>query len=117
MSSSIGIYCLSVGVLMMIWWSVSVRRGALRRPDRSRSEMALHLVAEMLTAILLVVSGVSLLTNGDSAVPIAALALGMLLYTVIASPGYFIARQELPPVYLFGALAMLTIAAAVGLVL
>lgn len=101
---------------MVIWWTVSLRRGAGGRPDRSQSEMTFHLVAEFVTAMLLVVSGITLLASGDSAIPIAALALGMLLYTVIVSPGYFIARRELAPARMFGGLALLTGAAAVVLI-
>ena len=43
----------------------------------------------------------------------ALVALGMLLYTVIQSPGYFLARHELAPVVMFAVLALLTVAAIV----
>jgi hypothetical protein len=35
----------------------------------------------------------------------------MLLYTVIASPGYFIARHQRAPAAMFAVLAVLTVAA------
>ena len=38
----------------------------------------------------------------------------MLLYTVIQSPGYFVARHERAPVVMFAVLALLTIAAIVA---
>jgi hypothetical protein len=37
--------------------------------------------------------------------------LGMLLYTVIVSPGYFLARRQLPAAGMFGVLAALTVTA------
>jgi hypothetical protein len=45
---------------------------------------------------------------GSSANAAVAAGLGMLLYTVIASPGYFLACRELPVVGMFGVLAALT---------
>ena len=35
------------------WRRLDIRRGALKRPDRRRAEMALHLAAEFVTAVLL----------------------------------------------------------------
>ena len=116
MHTAVALYCIAVGILMTVWWTASLRRGVLRRHDRSRSEMTLHILAEALTAILLVASGLTLLVIGDGAIPVATLALGMLLYTVIVSPGYFVARHEPEPVYMFGGLMMLTVAGAVVLV-
>ncbi|GEM_PF-6815152 len=46
---------------------------------------------------------------------LALAGLGMLLYTVIASPGYFIARHQRAPAVMFAVLAVLTAAATVGL--
>ena len=97
-------FCLGVGVLMLAWWAVAIRQGALTRPDRAPAEIRLHLAAEVLTAVLLVVGAVQL-RLGAGAGP-AVVGLGMLLYTVIASPGYFVARGERPPVVMFAVLGM-----------
>jgi hypothetical protein len=40
-----------------------------------------------------------------------AVGLGMLLYTVIVSPGYFLARRELPAAAMFAVLAALAVTA------
>lgn len=94
---------------MIVWWSLDIRSGALSRGDRAPVEIALHLGAEMLTAFLLVVGGVvALTTDGRS---VAFVALGMLLYTVIQSPGYFVARKEAAPAVMFAALLVFTVAA------
>ena len=97
---------------MVAWWAMDIRGGALTRPDRTRIEIGLHLVAELLTAALLVVGGVIVLTGGPAIV--ALIALGMLLYTVIQSPGYFVARGEAGPVAMFAVLALTTVLAMVG---
>ncbi len=113
MHAAAGIYCLVVGVLMVVWWGVDIRRGALARPDRSRPESALHLAAELVTAGLLVTGGVLLITAGTAGLALAGL--GMLLYTVIASPGYFVARHQRVPAAMFATLAVLTAAAIAGI--
>ena len=97
---------------MAIWWGIEIRNGALNRPDRSRGEIALHLAAEVVTALLLATGGMILARGGPRW--LALVGLGMLLYTVIQSPGYFVARQELAPVVMFAVLALLTIAAIVA---
>lgn len=94
---------------MGLWWGVEIRHGALSRPDRNRGEIALHLAAESATALFLAVGGIVLGGGGDRWW--ALVGLGMLLYTVIQSPGYFVARHELAPVVMFAALAVLTIVA------
>jgi hypothetical protein len=48
---------------------------------------------------------------GSAADAWVAADLGMLLYTVIVSPGYFLARREFLAVGMFGVLAALTVAA------
>jgi len=47
--------------------------------------------------------------SGRAADAWVAAGLGMLLYTVIAIPGYFLARRDLPAVGMFGVLAALTV--------
>ena len=97
---------------MGLWWALDIRNGALRRPDRSSGEIALHLAAEMVTALLLAMGGLVLARSGPRW--LALVGLGMLLYTVIQSPGYFLARHERAPVVMFAALAALTVVAIVG---
>jgi hypothetical protein len=109
MITAVAIYCIAVGLLMFGWWAVEVRGGVLRRPDRQPVEIALHGTAELVTAASLLLGGALLLAAGAASFTLAAL--GMLLYTLIQSPGYFIARREIAPVVMFAALVALTIAA------
>jgi hypothetical protein len=114
MRAVVGWYAIAVGVLMAGWWAVALRGGALHRPDRSRAELGLHLVAEFLSAALLVIGGGLLLVTGG--VGVALVGLGMLLYTVLQSPGYFLGRGEREPVVMFAVLIVTTLA-AIGVLL
>jgi hypothetical protein len=117
MITAVAIYCVAVGLLMLGWWAVEVRGGVLRRPDREPVEIGLHLTAETLTAVWLVAAGAALLAWGAGAATFAAAGLGMLLYTVVQSPGYFLARREPAPVAMFAVLVVLTATALIVLVL
>ena len=110
MRFAVASYCVVVAVLMALWWGLDIRKGALTRGgDRSRVEIGLHLTAEFATAMFLVIGGIALARGGTRS--LSLVGLGMLLYTIIQSPGYFLARHELPPVLMFGVLAALTVAA------
>ena len=52
-------YCLAVAALMALWWGIEIRNGALNRPDRSPGEIALHLTAELATALVLAIGGIA----------------------------------------------------------
>ncbi len=105
-------FAIAVGLLMLGWWAVELRAGVLRRADRAPAEIGLHITAELLAAGLLVVAGGVVLTGGGP--ELLLVALGMLLYTVIQSPGYFLARREAGPAAMFGVLTVLTVAALVA---
>jgi hypothetical protein len=105
----VGGYAILVGIAMGAWWVVELRGGVLDRPDRTRAELGLHLLAELLTAATLLVGGTLLLAGRAPAV--ALVGLGMLLYTTIQSPGYFLARGEPGPVAMFGILVATTVVA------
>ena len=113
MPTAVASYCIAVGALMVGWWGVDLSRGAWRRGDRAHAELVLHLAAEFVTAAALIAAGIVDLSAGADADRWLAVALGMLLYTTIASPGYFVARREWPVVGLFAVLATLTLVSLV----
>jgi hypothetical protein len=105
-STVVGSYAIVVGVTIAGWWAVELRGGVLDRPDRTRAELGLHLAAELLTAAVLLLGGALLLAG--RAPTVALVGLGMLLYTTIQSPGYFLARGEPGPVAMFAVLVAST---------
>ena len=113
MDTVVAVYCVTVGASMAVWWAVELRNGVLHRGDRSRPEITLHVVAELVTAVVLVAGGVVILTDG--APSLAFVGLGLLLYAVIQSPGYFLERGERAMVWMFAALVVVTSLAIVAL--
>ena len=103
------VYALAVGLLMLLQWTRTLISGQIPDPDepysgRGKRELAFHWVAEAISAAALVVSGIALLCNAPWSAWWFPLSLGMLLYTLINSPGYFAERGEWRIVGAFGVL-------------
>jgi hypothetical protein len=102
-------YCLIVGVLILISWLFFFVAGQVPEVQTEPYRIATHLVAEAATAAALIVAGIGLLQQRAWAAPAALVALGMLLYTVINSPGYFAQQGAWPLVAMFVALLILAL--------
>lgn len=72
-----------------------------------------HIAAELATAAALIAGGAGLLANWDWGTQIYLVAIGMLLYTAIASPGYFAQRRQWVWVGIFAVLIALALVSLV----
>lgn len=104
-----GIYAIVVGIGMIGQWSVSLLAKKVPELKTEPFRIAFHLAGEFLTALALIVSGIGLLTGTDWGPPTYLVSAGMLLYTVIVSPGYFVQRREWPMAAMFAVLLILTL--------
>lgn len=98
------------------FWAVLVVKGKAELRERPW-DMAFHLAAEFGTAGLLFVAAVWALLGASWAGTLMLVGLGMLLYTVVNSPGFYAGRKEWPMVGMFGVLSALTVAAILALLL
>lgn len=71
--------------------------------------IAFHITGELLTAVLLIMAGVAVLTSLSWALPVYLVAIGMLIYTVIVSPGYFAQKRQWAWVVMFAVLLILAV--------
>jgi hypothetical protein len=71
--------------------------------------IAFHLAGEFLTALASIAGGLGQLTGAPWGRPTYLISIGMLLYTLIVSPGYFAQRREWPMVGLFALLFVLAL--------
>ncbi len=115
MNGLVAAYSVVVGVLMIGFWGFLVGTGQAELKERPW-DMRLHLTAEGTTGLLLIASGVGSFTALPGESIIAPVALGMLLYTVINSPGFYAGRGNRPMVAMFVVLAILTVVAIAALV-
>ncbi len=110
-----GWYAVIVGVLMLAQWGFFIAAGQVPELQSEPVRIAFHLVAEGVTAGLLIVAGVGLLRKRAWARDLALVAFGSLIYTTIVSPGYFAQLGQWPLVVMFAALLALAVASIVVL--
>ncbi|MDO9044441.1 MAG: hypothetical protein Q7U35_03945 [Methanobacteriaceae archaeon] len=105
----IAIYSLFIGILMIFMWSMFILTGQVPEMVTKPAEIMLHLLAEFTTAVLLIGGGIGLLKKIKIGYNLNLVALGMLLYTLIVSPGYYLQRGNLAFVCVFALLFILTL--------
>lgn len=82
-------YSIVVGAMMLVQWGFFITAGQVVELQTEPIRIAFHLAAEGATAIILLVSGIGLLQNKRWSRELSLVAMGMLMYTSIVSPGYF----------------------------
>ncbi|MEA1958164.1 MAG: hypothetical protein U9N44_00595 [Chloroflexota bacterium] len=109
------VFVIVVGVMIIGQWTVIIARKRVpgleagSTAGRGPIEMCFHWAAEFITAALLIASGIGLLSNFDWGLNIYLPAIGMLIYTVINSPGYFAQQRKWPMVGMFSIILLLAI--------
>jgi len=101
---------LIIGLLMLAQWTFFIGAGQVPEIRTEPVALAFHLVAEAVTAIALISAGVLLLRDRPLGITLGLVANGMLVYTVIVSPGYFAQLGQWPLVAMFAVLLGLAIA-------
>lgn len=93
-------------------WSFSLATGQVPEVSTEPIRLGFHLVAEFTTALTLIVSGWALLADRRWGRDLGLVALGILVYSLIVSPGYFAQHGQWVPVIMF---ALLLIASLAGI--
>lgn len=107
---------LVVGVLMLAQWTFFIAAGEVPELRTEPVRIGFHLAAEAATALALIAAGIRLFRRRRYALPLGLVANGMLVYTVIVSPGYFAQNGQWPLVGMFAALLVLALASIVALI-
>jgi hypothetical protein len=102
-------YAIIVGVLMFGQWAFFLAAKQVPELKTEPVRISFHLAAEFLTAAALIAGGVGLLAQSAWGVQIYPVAMGMLIYTIIVSPGYFAQQRAWPLVGMFGVLLVLAL--------
>lgn len=116
----VGVYSILIGVMIIGVWIflLSTKKVPELKPSSYAPRLiAYHIVAELLTAILLIISGVGFYLVSDWAKMLSAISLGMLLYSVINSPGKYAHENNLLMVTMFAIITILTVAIITSLFL
>lgn len=104
-----GWYGVLVGVLMLGQWAFFLLAGQVPELETEPYRIAFHLVGEAATALLLIAGGIGLLRARPWGRDVSLLAHGLLVYTLIVSPGYFAQSGEWPLVGMFAVVLVLAL--------
>lgn len=104
-----GVFAVVVGVGMVGQWTLSLLGGRVPELHTEPIRIRFHLAAEFCTALALLVSGVALLAGAHWARDAYLVAAGMLLYTIIVSPGYFAQQGQWQMPAVFAVILILTV--------
>jgi hypothetical protein len=97
-------YGILVGLLMIGQWTFTILAGAVPEFQTAPWEIAFHLIAEFTTALLLLTGGIATLRSTTWGSQILLAGLGMVIYSEIASPGYYVQLGQWGFVAMFGVL-------------
>ena len=101
MNRIVAVYSAGMGVLILALWGALWAAGAIPEMMTRPWEVAMHLTAEFTTAGLLIVSGAGLWFAAPWATRINVFASGMLIYSLIESPGRYLEENAMDFVLLF----------------
>ena len=101
------IFAIVVGIGMIGMWAASYITKQIPELESEPVRIKFHLAAELITASFLIAAGIGLLAHQGWAVSTYLIASGMLLYTVIVSPGYFAQKGQWGYVVMFGVILLL----------
>ena len=106
-----GVLAITIGLGMLAQWTRSFVAREIPELNSEPIRLGFHLAGEAITALLLLVAGIGLLTAAAWAPALFLISAGMLLYTAIVSPGYFAQRGQWGWMIFFGALILLALVA------
>lgn len=106
---TIGVYNLIVGACMLGMWIFFYFSNSIPELESEPITIIFHLVAEIMTALVLCISGISMLKRHQYSDLLYYLSFGMLLYTLINSVGYFFYPVDLSMIVLFGILFIVSL--------
>lgn len=108
-------YGILVGFAMIAQWVFFIGSGSVPELQSEPWRIALHLAAELVTALALIVSGIAALKTIPWGKRALLVGLGMVIYSEIASPGYFAQLGQWPLVAMFAVLLSGAIVAVMNL--
>jgi len=94
---------------MILMWSFFVLAGMIPEFQTTPYSISLHLIGEGTTAILLILGGIGLIKKTKWPLHIHLISMGMLIYTVIVSPGYYLDLGQIYIPILFAVLLIFTV--------
>ena len=90
------IFSIIMGSCMIIMWIVFIISNSVPEIQTKPFELTMHLTAEFITSLSLIIGAIGLLKEKIWADKAYFFSMGMLIYTLIMSSGYFLEKKEIP---------------------
>jgi NADH:ubiquinone oxidoreductase subunit K len=103
------IYSIMLGIAMIGMWLSLITTNQVPEINTEPIRITYHLIGEFLTAILLLIGGFGLFTKRRWGFHVFLISMGMLLYTVIVSAGYYAEKGDMAMVGMFTVFQVLTV--------
>lgn len=101
------VYAILVGLSMLGLWSMLYLTRQISELKTEPFRIVFHISGEVLTALMLIAGGIGLWSEVAWGLPIYLVAMGMLFYTAIVSPGYYAQKGQWAMVAMFAVLLVL----------
>ena len=111
----IALFSLGSGVGIIAFWLATFVRGKLDEVAGGRGDIWFHVVAELVTGAILVAGAVAIVADAGSraAVLLSTLGLGLLVYSLIQSPGHYVVIKDRRMVVTFAASGLFAVPAVI----
>ncbi len=103
------IYSIVIGLSMLGMWAVFVATGQVPELATEPIRISLHILGEIATALALIAGGYGIWARKKWGLQAYMLSMGMLLYTLIVSPGYYAQKGDIVMTGMFGTFFVLAI--------
>ena len=103
------VFSIFIGIAMIGMWIMFYATGNIPELATEPMRISMHILAEVITAIMLIIAGVGIFAGIKWAREVYFLSMGMLIYTLIQSPGYFMETEDYGFVIMFGIMLALAI--------
>ncbi|TFG19042.1 MAG: hypothetical protein EU533_07160 [Promethearchaeota archaeon] len=104
-----GIYAILIGIGIIGLWTMLLRTKKVPELENEPVAIKFHVTAEMVMGVLSLISGILLLIRLSWAPYLFILAMGLVIYAVINSAGYYGQKKQYAFVILFGIILILSI--------
>jgi len=90
------IYIIIIGIAMLSMWIFLLGKREVPELTTKPTQIYFHLVAELLTSIVLIIGGIGLIMNQSWGVALFFISIGMAIYSTINAAGFYGQLKDWP---------------------
>jgi hypothetical protein len=103
------VYSILVGLAMIVTWIVLLNTNQVPELETAPLTITMHIAAEFITAIVLLIGGIGLLLNRTWSFNMFLLSMGMLIYAVVNASGAYAQQGNVAMIAVFIAVIVLSV--------